>query len=387
MASPIDCIRAECGRAASKAAAGFVRHASKAADCGAWRVARKLTDSMLDGKGNRVYSPACIHEGLRAVRLGARGTTADELDKLIGPSIPYDDWLGLERAAEWSYKGYAAHIATSAWLDKKAKPSRAFLDACRRSGVPIKNADFSSPTAGEAISRWISEQTEGLLQPSMKPDALALACIASALYFKDAWVNGFSKALTREGPFHAEGGDREARFMVEEAKLPVLDARFGTLVGCPLSNGASMVFALPDEEATLPGILAGESVLEAIAAFDAEPADVELHLPKFTCETTLGGMEGIFAEAGFATAGAPDLRKMTGRGNTLVSFAHGAKISIDENGIEAGAYFAAIACAGMPPEDWEPPKPRMIVLDRPFLYALVSRTGQPLFIGTVALPG
>lgn len=97
-------------------------------------------------------------------------------------------------------------------------------------------------------------------------------------------------------------------------------------------------------------------------------------------------MNMALIKAGFATAGMPDLSPMTGQTGTPASYAHGARIAVDEDGIEAGAYFAMVACAGAMPELWEPPKPRVIVLDRPFAYVVVSRTGQPLFIGTVCSP-
>ncbi|MBQ7626827.1 MAG: hypothetical protein IJS87_07230 [Rhodocyclaceae bacterium] len=74
---------------------------------------------------------------------------------------------------------------------------------------------------------------------------------------------------------------------------------------------------------------------------------------------------------------------MTGAEDTPATYIHGAKIAIDEDGLEAGAYFVMECFDGCAFEEMEPPKPRIIVLDRPFLYAVLSRTGQPLFVGTV----
>lgn len=174
--------------------------------------------------------------------------------------------------------------------------------------------------------------------------------------------------------------------MMLEARLSVEDTDFGLLVECPFSNGASMVFVLPNVGLTLDGVLADGSALEAIVAFAGEEIDVELHLPKFSCETTVEGMATTLTNAGFSTASMPDLTPMTGMDRVPANYFHGAKIAIDEIGIEAGAYFAMIVPAGLPPERLEPSKPRLIVFDRPFLYAVVSRTGQPLFVGTVRVP-
>lgn len=252
--------------------------------------------------------------------------------------------------------------------------------------MSIAEANLAAPGAGEQITQWISDKIEGLLAPTVDLDADALACVASALYLKDAWANEFDKRATRRGAFHGECGDIDAEFMMSEADMPVADVDFGTVVGYPLSNGASMVFALPNEDVALPELIANGSLLEAVRRFDGAIIDVELHVPKYSCETTVDDMNSALAQAGFATVGMPDLGPMTGQSGTPTSYVHGARIAVDEDGIEAGAYFAMVACAGAMPELWEPPKPRVIVLDRPFAYVVVSRTGQPLFIGTVCSP-
>ena len=353
---------------------------------GAWNIAAKTAPTVLKGDANSVYSPVCVYEGLRIVRMGASGASARELDELLGVEKLEGDWLGLERVDEWSYEDYKAHIAAGVWLDRRAEPSAEFVEGCRMANVSIAEADLAAPGVGEQITQWISDKTEGLLAPSVDLDADALACVASALYLKDAWASEFDKRATRRGAFHVEDGDVDADFMVSEADMPIADADFGTVVGYPLSNGASMVFALPDEDAALADLIADGSLLEAVRCFGGAIIDVELHVPKFSCETTVDDMNSALAQAGFATAGMPNLVPMTGQSGTPASYVHGAKIAVDEDGIEAGAYFAMVACAGAMPELWEPPKPRVVVLDRPFAYVIVSRTGQPLFIGTVCSP-
>ena len=353
---------------------------------GAWKVAEKTAAAILDGDENSVYSPACIYEGLRVTRLGAGGETAAELDALIGRDAPDGDWLGLERVDDLSYEDYVARLAAGVWVDEKASPCGEFADACERGSIPVTVTRLSEPCAAEEVSRWISEQTEGLLSPSIDLDPQALACVASSLYLRDAWENGFPEDATELGPFHADGGDVDACFMVNEAELPLSDTEAGTLVGCPLSNGATMVLLLPKEGVPLGDMVSDGSAIRAMADFTPVPTAVELHLPKFTCETTVADMAAALKAAGFGSADNPDLFPMTGMAETPASYVHGAKVTVDENGLEAGAYFAMVACTGALPEIWEPPVPHIIVLDRPFAYAIISRTGQPLFVGIVARP-
>ena len=353
---------------------------------GAWDVAVKTAPAIFEGDTNIVYSPACIFEGLRIVRMGADGATACEIDGLLGVEGVEGDWLGLDRAEGWACEDYEAHLASGIWLDGKAEPSDAFIERCRAGEIPIVEADLAAPNAGEQITRWIADKTEGSLAPAVDLDPDALACVASALYFKDAWANVFPKRMTRRDSFHAGDGDVDSDFMVTEADMPVVDADFGEIVGCPLSNGASMVFVLPNEGVALRDLIVDGSLLEAVRDFDSKSIYVELHVPKFECETTVEDVSAALVRAGFGTALAPDLSPMVGRAEVPASYVHGARITIDEDGIEGSAYFAVVACAGAPLEESEVPEPRAIVLDRPFAYVVVSRTGQPLFVGTVCSP-
>jgi serpin B len=60
---------------------------------------------------------------------------------------------------------------------------------------------------------------------------------------------------------------------------------------------------------------------------------------------------------------------------------HKAYIAIDERGTRAGAATAVIMAPGAAPQQ-EPPK--IVRLDRPFVYAIIDNaTSLPIFIGTV----
>lgn len=178
-------------------------HASKSA---LWSVASMTADRALDTRGNSVYSPACIFEGLCALSLGAAGLTKKELKEIVGDRLPKGDWLGLERRSKWAYGNYAGRVLTGVWLDEAAEPEREFEIACKKNDISVARADLSAPDAGAEISRWISDATDGFITPSIDLDPLALACVSSVLYLKDAWENSFSKRNTERAAFHAIDG-------------------------------------------------------------------------------------------------------------------------------------------------------------------------------------
>lgn len=288
---------------------------------------------------------------------------------------------------EWSYGDYAGRILTGVWLDESAKPEKGFEVDCEQSGITVAETDFSSPEAGAEISRWISDATDGFVSPRIDLDPLALACVSSVLYLRDAWQEPFSKRGTRRRPFHAVDGDIKSDYMMGELTLHVADVEgVGTFVTLPLSNGATMELLLPEAGRSLSDVLGDRRTFDFVAMPRTEEALVDLRLPKFTCDSTVDDMAGVLSAVGLTTASTPDLSRMTGALEAPVSYSHGAKVSVDENGLEAGAYFAVTLCAGVPGLDEVLPKPRVIAFDRPFLYFIVSRAGQPLFIGTVARP-
>lgn len=86
---------------------------------------------------------------------------------------------------------YVERVLTGVWLDKAARSEKGFKSACKRSGVEVLKTNLSSPKAGAEISRWISDATDGFISPRIDLDPLALACVSSVLYLKDAWDNPF----------------------------------------------------------------------------------------------------------------------------------------------------------------------------------------------------
>ena len=356
----------------------------------AWRVARALGRELVSQNANTVWSPACIASLLAVAREGAFGTTRRELDALLGAGnylgtgnfLEKDDPFELKPLGSWGYKDYAASMAVAAWISNAASPSDAFLRRCADCSVHVSIADLGDPQVEREIGDWISEQTRGLLSPSVELSPQTLACLASALYLKDAWEDPFYEDETETGTFHAPSGDIQAAFMNGMRSSKVIEKNGFTAFELGLSQGATMLFALPDGDSgqfedALP-------LLEQLSRGKGKQEDVDLSIPRFECETTISNLDSLLIAAGVSTAGAMELVPMVGEATASTQIVHGAKLSLDERGIEAGAYTKMIVCAGALPFDL--PEPHRIILDRPVYIALVSRNGTPLFIGNIATP-
>lgn len=349
-----------------------------------WRVARSLSEEVLAQDENGVWSPACVASLLAIVREGASGVTCQEFDRLLGGGdiLGGRDPFGIELGRGWAYDGYIASSATAAWLSRSASPSEGFLSECDKCGVHVSVDDLADPRVAQQVTDLIAEQTHGLLSPDIELSPVALACLVGALYMKDAWADPFDGESTKVETFHAKDGDVQAAFMHGERDCAVIEEGGSIAFLLPFSSDAGMCFVLPNGESGHIDDALG--LFERLSQGEGEWEPVVLGIPRFECETTLSDVCSLLKTAGVSTTTAMDLVPMVGAEGVSTQIVHGAKLVIDENGVEAGAYTAMVAVAGLPPEN--PPEPRKITLDRPFYAALVSRTSVPLFLASVALP-
>ena len=73
---------------------------------------------------------------------------------------------------------------------------------------------FLMKAQAETISKWISDNTGGLLEPEIKVDPLYLMYIVNTIYLNDEWSSNFSEDATKEDVFHmADGSTVDAQFM------------------------------------------------------------------------------------------------------------------------------------------------------------------------------
>ena len=152
-----------------------------------------------------------------------------------------------------------------------------------------------------------------------------------------------------------------------------------------------MWFLLPDEGVTPEELIADGKTMDFLLSGGQEGAEdkfliVNLAVPKFDVASDLEfsdslaalGIRDIFDPA------VSDFSPLTGdaEGVFLSRAQHAARVAIDEEGVIAAAYTVLAACgAAAPPEEEVD-----FVLDRPFVFAITSHDGLPLFVGIVNTP-
>jgi serpin B len=362
-----------------------------------------------------IFSPASVAAALRLAWCGARGQTAAELARALhlnGAARPEDaavSGLSLTAAGQASARrepgigpasGSGAGSATlrapdTVWIQSGLPLRPEFTARLSQAAAMIADADFAAaPEAARAeINRVIAAQTEdkitGLLPPGAV-GAMTRLVLANAVYLKAAWTQPFPERATDGAPFYPDGPDRPA------LTVPMMR---GTAARDYLRGDGYQAVLLPYRELSLAmavvlpdGPLAGLAPRVAAAGLGgllagAARHQVTLSLPRFRLEAAfnlipalrrLGVTRAFGDDADFA--GITDAAPLR-----IGAVAHKAYVDVDEHGTEAAA---ATAIGFRPLAATRPPPPVTMVVDRPFLLAIVdTATGLPLFLGQVTRPG
>ena len=365
-----------------------------------------------------VFSPSSVASALRMALCGARGQTAAELARALHlpPSSPPEAAAvsGLSLVPAGRDGGSAVFRAPNTVWVQSGLPLRAeFTGRLNQAAAALAGADFAAaPDAARAeINQVIATQTAGKITGLLPPGAitaLTRLVLASAVYLKAAWAEPFPERATADAPFHLDSpggpGDPDdpgassgpggpggrtlaVPMMRGTAARSYLRGDGYQAVLLPYRDiGLAMAVLLPDgplaalrpkvAAAGLGGLLAGTATHR-----------VTLSLPRFRLEAAfdlipalkrLGVIEAFGGDADFGgITGAEPLQ--------IGAVAHKAYIDVDERGTEAAAATAVVIkmAAAM-----RPPPPVTMVVDRPFLFAIVdTSTSLPVFLGQVTRPG
>ena len=253
--------------------------------------------------------------------------------------------------------------------------------------------EMGSAAFNSALQSWLNEQTGGLLEEQaggVALDADTILALAATIYFRAKWSNEFSENRTDKQTFHGKTGDISCDFMHQSGSRTYFWGEKFSAVAQPMENAGSMWFLLPDEGVSVDELLADGQAMEFLLAdeewTDSKPLTVNLAVPKFDVASDVSLTEGLRAlgVTDVFDGAVSDFSPLTADvdGIYVSQAEHAARVTIDEKGCTAAAYTVmAMAGSAMPPAEEID-----FTLDRPFVFAITSRDGLPLFVGVVNQP-
>ena len=288
-------------------------------------------------------------------------------------------------------------IANAIFVDKsvtlKKDFAQTFMDFYRGNAI---NVDFTSKDAVDAVNKWASENTDGLITDIVSDFPRdAVATIANAIYFSDRWDREFDPKETAENVFHAPEGDVPAFYMLremwrqtyyEDEKIQALPLQFST--------GGGLYILLP-KNGNATGLLSKmtKTYFDEIQKKSVQ-AKGKLLLPRFSIESSLMSLSVVLGALGVPLFDGSIVSLSDGliEEDFPVWFSDAiqkAVIRVDEKGTTAAAVTVIALCgAAMMPD---PTETFEMICDKPFVFILYGNTcdggSQVLFTGIVNRPG
>jgi len=346
---------------------------------------------------NLLYSPISLYYALSMMSVLSNEDTYLEFETLLGvdkatlltqiPLLTNDILVDHEDADYW-FANFLYYDNESNIGDEDYVFNESLLNQYQDIfNYELQNISFYDGAAGKMISEKINDGTNDFLD--IKENDLASLLRANILfnntiYYNGEWLIGYDESDNYEDSFYITD---ENLVIVEymkklDTRSMYYESEIGSAVKSYFKDGTSMIFVLPNEELTLDDLISNtDGFKDIIQNQDLYMyADTTLTIPKMERESKMSlvkdlknlGLTSIFTESEETF---PDL---TPYPFSITDIWQASKIRVDEVGVEVAATTMSIGCAATAPQP-----PYTFLVDRPFIYIIMSSTDIPLFIGSV----
>jgi len=351
-----------------------------------------ILKQLADGKKNVLVSPLSVSLALAMVANGASGPTLTQMEQVLGGGMPISD---LNAALPGfvhglpNTDGAKFHVANALWYNESngTVVDKDFLATTAGTyDASAHGAPFDAQTVKD-VNAWVKKNTDGMIPKiidQLGPDQAMV--LLNALAFDAKWARPYDEGRVRPGVFTDASGQKLNVVYLTSKENSYLDD--GKAIGFtkPYDNNSyRFVALLPNPGVSVTDYVAsltGDTWLKTLGS--AQETVVNATLPEFSFDYS-SSIKDALSAMGMTDAFGPsaDLSRMgTANGQPLFisDVLHKTFIDVTPVGTRAGAATAAMAGMGAAPA----PEPKVVTLDRPFVFAIVDgKTNLPLFLGVV----
>lgn len=170
------------------------------------------------------YSPLSLYYALALAGCGAEEESALEVLTLLGMTSQEELANQCRKLYQWFYyneqymkKQYEAYggekfestikLADSLWISNQLPVKTDYQElAFQNFFAPVFLVDFSSTQTGQQMGKWISDHTNGRLNPVLTIEPDTVLSIINTLYFYGGWHSPFNEHATKEDSFTLKDG-------------------------------------------------------------------------------------------------------------------------------------------------------------------------------------
>lgn len=350
---------------------------------------RLLREIMVPDK-NVLMSPTSIYLALGMTANGAKGTTLEEFENVLGMGADINDLNVFYKQLVdriTNQKEANVKIANSIWYrstDELNVKNEFLQKNADYYGSSAYKANFDDPSTVNVINNWVRKKTFGLVDKIInKIHPNTQMFLVNALYFEGKWLKDFTTSMG-EGIFHTSSGVVKTSFMhSEESLFYINDEKAQGFVKPYKGDKLSFVGILPEEGVSAENYvedLTGESFLKLLNS--AQHESVGVYLPKFEAEYELSLNDSLNRMGLVEAFNDADFSNMVddSKGLYVENVLHKVYIQVGERGTKAGA-------VSMVKNLRKSSTSINLLFNRPFIYAVVdNETNLPLFIGIMQNP-
>lgn len=348
--------------------------------------------------GNMFFSPYSISSALAMTYEGAKGQTANEIQKVL--HFPTDSstlrsgFSQIDVQINNVNKPYALTTANALWAQKGYSFLSDYLNIVEQNyGGKATNLDFMKDAEGsrKIINSWVESKTNDKIVDLLSPGTIngdTRLVLTNAIYFKANWTYGFEKSATSDADFNTVSNIIKVPTMHQEQGFNYAETSDLQVLEMPYLGGdLSMLIILPKKLLSSVESSLDSYKLEQLRK-SLKMQDVEVSLPTFKMETKYS-MKDDLKKMGMPTAfsDSADFSGMTGKQDLEISeVIHQAFVNVTESGTEAAAATAVVMTLATAPAGHRP-EPRIFNADHPFIFLIQQKdTGNILFMGRVENP-
>lgn len=351
---------------------------------------------------NIFFSPYSISSALAMTYEGARGQTAEEMQKVM--HFPDDtakmrsDFSSLYQTLNPPNSIYQLSTANALWAQKDYTFLQDYLNIVEQNYYgKTTNLDFKTDTENSriTINNWVANKTNNKilnLIPQGMINPYTRLVLTNAIYLKANWSQQFKPSGTSEQDFNLSSGTTTKTQMMhqefsfnymENDNLQMLEMDYA-------DSNLSMLVLLPKDN-NLKNLETSIN-LKYLEDWKKEmnSTDVMVSFPRFKFETNYfmaDDLKAMGMPTAFNTNNA-DFSGMTGNTDLYISqVIHKAFINVSESGTEAAAATAVVMQAGAVGPGEPQPEPKIFNANHPFIFLIQEKsTGTILFMGRVENP-
>lgn len=326
--------------------------------------------NLFPAEGNTISSPANVLMVTIMMAQAVDGGSRAQILQSLHPQMTMADGQAFFQQLAKGLDPETTRLARAVWSINGPTPT------VRQGFERYYGAEVGTFPSQEQANAWANRNTAGMIKEFPVSFARKKVVMASALAYLNKWRGGDKPKL--EVPFQFRQGARQ----IPGFKSSVHEIAVGDVFvyNLPYENGESMLIFLGRNNVPTPARIARWGEKEWMAAMQPQSGEtVSLHAPNFAFQSKNQILEAWITRGRPISARFPGLYDQ----GADVFFVESAFVRADEKGTEA----ASVAVAGGAAFGGGGRVPRTVVVDRPFVFAIV-RPGYPLplFIGTVNEP-